>query len=117
LKRGLKVVYTGDTEKTENVVKLAKDADILIHDSTYVHEDKEPARGHSSAREAAEIAKEANVKLLVLTHLSRRYQTKEDIEKLLKDAKQVFENVIVAEDFMQITIKTGEEPKITKLKI
>lgn len=116
LKKGLKVVYTGDTEKTESIVKLAENADILIHDSTYTSEDKEFGRSHSSAREAAEVAKEANVKLLVLTHLSRRYQTKEDVDKLLSDAKQVFDNVVVASDFMQITIKTGGKPKITWLK-
>ena len=116
LKRGIKVVYTGDTEYDENLVKLAKDADILIHDSTFLEEHKEEEKSHSSALDAAKIAKKANVKLLVLTHLSRRYQTKEDVELLKKEAEKIFPNVIVAEDFMQVTLKSGEKAKISKIK-
>lgn len=117
LKKGLKIVYTGDTEYCENVVKLAKDADVLIHDATFTEEHKEEEKSHSSAKDASLIAKKANVKLLVLTHLSRRYQTKEDVESLKEEAQKNFENVIVASDFLQIILKTGEKPKISKLKI
>ena len=54
--------------------------------------------------------------MLVLTHLSRRYQTKEDVELLKKEAEKIFPNVIVAEDFMQVTLKSGEKAKISKIK-
>ena len=70
LNPGLKIVYTGDTKACKTVVKLAKDADMLIHDSTFLDADKEKGQYHATTREAAEIAKKANVKQLILTHVS-----------------------------------------------
>ena len=104
LQKGLKVVYSGDTKPCENLVELAKDADLLIHDATFLEEDEDVQKYHSSVKDAARIAKKANVKKLVLTHISRRYQ-KEDIEKLLNEAKEVFDNVEVAYDLMKIVLK------------
>jgi ribonuclease Z len=102
-RRGRKVVYTGDTMPHEALVEIAHHADVLIHDATSdaALEEKANRYGHSSSRQAAEVAKEAEVGLLVLTHLSPRY---EDATTLLEDAKKVFENVRVAEDFMEIEV-------------
>jgi ribonuclease Z len=101
---GRKIVYTGDTRPTKALVKLAKNADLLIHEATLGDELKERADedGHSTPSEAAETAKKANVKLLILTHVSARYKTP-DI--LLKRAKKIFKNVDVAEDFMRIELR------------
>jgi ribonuclease Z len=102
-RRGRKIVYTGDTMPHEDLVEIAHHADVLIHDATSdaALEEKANRYGHSSSRQAAKIAKEAGVGLLVLTHVSPRY---EDPATILADAKQVFGNVRVAEDFMEIEV-------------
>lgn len=101
---GRKMVYTGDTRPTNAIVKLAKNADLLIHEATLNDDLKERAQedGHSTPGEAAEIAKRAGVKQLVLTHVSARYKT---ADALLEQARKTFKNVIVAEDFMRIELK------------
>lgn len=104
LQKGLKVVYSGDTKPCENLIELAKGADLLIHDATFLEEDDDTQKYHSSVKEASKIAKKANVKKLILTHISRRYQ-KEDVERLLNEAKEVFDNVEVAYDLMKIVLK------------
>jgi ribonuclease Z len=104
LQRGLKIVYSGDTKPCDNLVELSRDADLLIHDATFLEEDEDSDKYHSSVKDAARIAKKANVKKLILTHISRRYQ-KEDVERLINEAKEVFENVEVAYDLMKITLK------------
>ena len=104
LQKGLKVVYSGDTKPCENLVELAKDADLLIHDATFLEEDEDMQKYHSSVKDAAKIAKKANVKKLILTHISRRYQ-KEDVERLLSEAREVFDNVEVAYDLMRVVLK------------
>ncbi len=101
---GRKVVYSGDTAKCENMVKKSEDADLLIHESTVAHEMIEDRRGHTSARQAAEIAKEAGVDRLVLTHLSRRYRGGKEKE-LLEEAREVFENTVLGEDGKHFEIK------------
>lgn len=103
-RRGRKVVYTGDTRPTERTVKIAKNADLLVHDASFREELKEWAieSGHSTAKEAAEVAKAANVKKLILTHISTRYS--KDTTPLLEEAKEVFSNTIVAEDFLSIEV-------------
>ncbi len=105
IKPGLKVVYSGDTRPCENVVKLAKQADLLIHDATFLEEDE--GKAHADVRQAAKIAKKANVKQLILTHLSRRYATKEDIEQIKEAARKIFPNTKVAYDFMKVRLKKG----------
>ncbi|HYV09011.1 MAG TPA: ribonuclease Z [Thermoplasmata archaeon] len=106
-RRGRKVVYTGDTMPHESLVEIARHADVLIHDATSDAslEEKANRYGHSSSRQAAEIAKEAGVGLLVLTHLSPRYEAPTTI---LEDAKKIFENVRVAEDFLEIPVPYPE---------
>ena len=101
---GRKVVYTGDTKPCNKVVEFARNADLLIHDATFLSdlEDVAIEYGHSTARQAAEIAKEANVDRLVLTHISPRYLDDRAIEK---EAKNIFENSIVARDFLKLEVK------------
>jgi len=98
-----KVVYTGDTRPTRTLVKLAENADLLIHDTTLDDELKERAKedGHSTPSDAAKTAKKAKAKKLILTHISARYKTP---EPLLAQAKKLFKNVEVAEDFMRIDL-------------
>jgi ribonuclease Z len=100
---GIKIVYSGDTRPTRNLAKLAKNADLLIHEATFEDELLERAKedGHSTPSQAAETAKKAEVKRLMLTHLSSRYKS---AERLLEQAKRIFPNADVAEDFMKIEI-------------
>ncbi len=93
---GRKVVYSGDTAKSDNLIDHAEDADLLIHESTCLHKMIEDRRGHTSALQAGEIASEANVEKLVLTHFSRRYRNRE--KELEEEASQVFENVEIGND-------------------
>lgn len=100
---GRKIVYTGDTRPFEGLIEFAAGADVLIHDATLDNELAERAEedGHSTPEQAAATAKKAGVKQLILTHISARYK---DVSPLLEQAKKVFENTLVAEDFMKIEI-------------
>jgi ribonuclease Z len=103
LRIGRKIVYTGDTKSTENLAKFAENADLLIHDATFDDELVERAQedGHSTPSQAAETAKKAKVKWLILTHISARYK---DANVLVEQARKIFSKVDVAEDFMKIDI-------------
>ncbi|HEC81259.1 MAG TPA: ribonuclease Z [Thermoplasmatales archaeon] len=103
-RRGRKIVFSGDTKPCQRLIKYAKNADLLIHDATFSSELEETANeyGHSTARQAAFIAKEAGVKRLVLTHISPRYL---DVKPLQKEAQEIFNNSMVARDFTEIEIK------------
>jgi ribonuclease Z len=107
-RKGRKIVYTGDTRPFKLLEKFASGADLLIHDSTLGEEltDRAKEYCHSTPSQAARTAKKAKVKKLVLTHISQRY---EDPNKLLKQAKRIFKNTIVAEDFMKLDIPLLEE--------
>jgi ribonuclease Z len=108
---GRKIVYTGDTRPCESVIEASKNADLLIHDSTLSEETKEYAINymHSTALEAAEVAKEAGVRKLILTHLSARYSDLEGARKLKEEARQVFENTEVASDLMTLEVGYRDE--------
>ena len=93
---GRKIVYSGDTSKCENLIDYAKKADLLIHEATCLHELIEERKGHTSAQQAAEIAEEANVEKLVLTHFSRRYRNNEEV--LLEEARKTFNETELGED-------------------
>jgi ribonuclease Z len=103
-RRGRTVVYTGDTRPTLGVIEAARGADLLIHDSTFGEEERARAEetGHSTAAQAAEVAREAGARRLVLTHISPRY-TREAPE-LLAEAKAVFPESIVARDGLTIDV-------------
>lgn len=100
-KAGRKIVYSGDTEICKTLLEFAKEADILIHDSTFVEapDDKRP---HTSAVEIAKAAKKYKVKKLVLTHLSRRYKSSTEVYDAVK---KVFKDVVIAKDMMKIVLK------------
>jgi ribonuclease Z len=103
-RRGRIIVYTGDTRPSDGVAEFSRGADILIHDATFGSEFEEDAvkEGHSTARQAAEIALRAGVKRLYLFHISPRYEG--DEEKLLMEARQVFPNTYLAEDLLSIEV-------------
>ncbi len=106
---GRKLVYSGDTRPCKSIEKESKGADLLIHDGTLADELKDWAleTKHSTSKEAALLAKRAKVKQLILTHISSRYS--ESPEPLLQDAKEVFENVKIAEELMEIEIQLSDK--------
>ncbi|HEY5220297.1 MAG TPA: ribonuclease Z [Gemmatimonadaceae bacterium] len=101
---GRRVVITGDTRPCDATVEMSRDADLLLHEATFADEEAERAKetGHSTAREAADIAARAGVRKLVLTHLSARYS--HDPSDLAREAKEVFANVVVGRDGMEIDV-------------
>lgn len=103
-RRGRRIVFVTDTRPCDAAIELARDADLLIHEATYANDHASDAheRYHSTAEEAATIAKEANVKRLVLTHISARY---DDTGPMLAEARAIFPNTDVAEDLMEIALK------------
>jgi ribonuclease Z len=103
---GRLVVVTGDTAPTDAVVIAAHRADVLVHEATFAHEEAERAAltGHSTARQAAQVAADAEVRLLVLTHLSSRYTGGE----IRDEARTVFRDTEVPRDFDTIEIPLPE---------
>ena len=101
---GRKIVYSGDTKPCDEVVKKAANADVLIHDACLDSslKAKAAAYGHSTAQQAAEIAKKAKAKVLFLIHHSPRYK---DLTILEDEAKKVFKMSFAAVDFLDYEIK------------
>jgi ribonuclease Z len=109
---GRKIVISGDTSPCEMVRVAAHRADVLVHEATFLHEEVQRAlqTGHSTARQAAEIALEAEVRLLALTHLSTRYGGRE----IRDEARAIFERTEVPRDFDTIEVPFAEkgEPEL-----
>lgn len=103
--KGRIVAICGDTRKTENAVKLAKDADVLVHESTFAKDEVKLARSyyHTTSLQAAEIAKRAGAKQLLLNHISARYAGKAAYQ-LAYQVRDVFPNTRVVNDFDIIDI-------------
>ena len=101
---GRTVVYTGDTRPHAEVIAAARGADLLVHEATFGQDERQRAQetGHSTAAEAARVAREAGARRLVLTHISPRY-TREAPE-LLSEARAVFPGTVVARDGMTVDV-------------
>ncbi len=102
-KPGTKLVHVGDVGRTDSLVEFVQGADGLVIEATYLEPEAEMATqfAHLTARQAAQLAVQAGVKQLVLTHISRRYREKE----VLAEAQEVFPNVVVARDFDVVMVK------------
>ena len=105
---GRLVAFTGDTRPCAATVDAAQGADLLIHEATFGEEERERARdtGHATAKEAAQVALAARVKRLVLSHISARYSISAD--DLVREAREVFPNVSVAKDGLELDIPFAE---------
>jgi ribonuclease Z len=103
---GRKLVFSGDSVPCESTAAVAHGAELLVHDGTFAHDELERARqtGHSTAREAAELARGADIALLALTHLSSRYFG----PTIEKEARAVFERAVVPRDFDVIEVPYRE---------
>ncbi len=104
---GRKIVYTGDTKPFEAFAAFAKGADLVIHDCTFDDSlaEKAAVDGHSTPSQAAAQAKAAGAKQLVLSHISARYPNG---GLLLEQAKKIFANSVLAEDFMELELPLSE---------
>jgi ribonuclease Z len=113
---GRKIVVTGDTLPCDSTVAIAHEAELLVHDGTFAEDEVERARqtGHATARQAAEVARAAEVSMLALTHLSSRYFA----PVIEKEAREVFEPTIVPRDFDVIEVPYPErgEPVAMSLR-
>jgi ribonuclease Z len=111
---GRRIVITGDTAPTPAVVEAAHGADLLVHEASFLSDEKDRARetNHSTAGEAAEVARRAQVRLLALTHVSPRYFGAE----LAEEAQAVFSETVVPRDFDVIEVPFAERgaPQLLK---
>ena len=114
-RRGRRVVISGDTAPCQGVEVYAHEADVLVHEATFMEDERQRARqtAHSTARQAAELARDAGVGLLALTHLSTRYFPRD----VRQEARQAFPDTVVPRDFDSIAIPFPEKgrPELVKL--
>src|SRR5919109_432835 len=105
-RRGRKIVLAGDTAPCDMTRLVAWEADLLVHEATFLEEDAERAAEtrHSTAAQAAELAAAASVQMLALTHISPRYSG----GQVRDEARAAFENVIVPRDFDRVEIPSPE---------
>jgi ribonuclease Z len=110
MRPGRKVVVSGDTRPCDATAEIAQGADVLVHEATFAEEEAARARetGHSTAREAAEVARRAGVGRLILTHFSARYSR--DASDLLREARELFGHTTVAKDGMEVDVPYRREP-------
>ncbi|HLR80048.1 MAG TPA: ribonuclease Z [Bacillota bacterium] len=109
MKRGRVVTIFGDTRYVDQHADFVKHADVLVHEATFTHENRQLADAyfHSTTTQAAQLAKKGHVKQLVLTHISSRYQP-DDWPNLLHEAQKIFPSTQLAYDFFELEI---EAPK------
>ena len=100
---GKNIAYITDTLLCDNCYRIADNVDLLICEATYSSKlvDKSEEYGHMTAKQAAQIANKSNTKQLVLIHFSARYKNTQELEE---DARDIFDNVICAKDFMRINL-------------
>jgi ribonuclease Z len=113
-RRGRKIIISGDTSPCDMIRLAAEGADVLVHEATFTSEERERAleTGHSTAKQAAEIASEAGVGMLALTHLSTRHPPR----AMRDEAREVFPNTVVPRDFDTIEVPLPErgEPRLER---
>ena len=111
---GRRVVVSGDTAPCQATEAIAHEAELLVHEATFTEPERARARetGHSTARQAAEVAADAGVRLLALTHLSTRYFPRE----VRDEARAVFEDTVVPRDFDAIEIPFPERGAPERVK-
>lgn len=104
LEKGKKITVIMDTLQNPNTVKIAKGADLLISEASFIEaqRDRADAYNHLTVKDAATIAKKAKVKRLALTHNSQRYG--DNIQPIMNEAKSVFKNTVLPKDFDVISI-------------
>ena len=112
MRSGRKVVFSGDTGACPDLIELACDADLLIHEATYTLADQHLAdrAAHATATLAAEVARDAGVRELLLTHISPRYEGEgvQTLEHLLAEAQAIFPHTRLAYDFLRVNIHRRE---------
>jgi len=111
---GTRLAHVGDVGRTDELVQFVHDVDALIIEATYMNEEATMAEqfAHLTARQAAELAANAGVKFLILTHISRRYRERD----VLAEAQAIFPNTIVARDFDAFQVRRGECVKVEQIK-
>jgi len=111
---GRRIVLSGDTAPCQGVEAYAHGADVLVHEATFLQDERTRARetGHSTAAQAAALARDADVRLLALVHLSTRYFPRD----IREEAAEVFSRTVVPRDFDAIAIPFPErgEPALVK---
>jgi ribonuclease Z len=111
---GRKIVLSGDTGPSATVLEAARGAEVLVHEATFLEDERERAQetGHATALDAAELAREADVGLLALTHLSNRYFGPE----VAREARTIFPETVVPKDFDLIDVPFPERgsPRLVK---
>lgn len=115
---GRKLAYCTDTIYCDEAVELAHQADVLIHESTFAHQDAELAyqRLHSTSTMAAQVALAAQVKQLLITHFSPRYAPGNSIQlsDLLAEARAIFPNTEMASDFWTYEVPRPQPPELAR---
>lgn len=104
-KPGKVIAIFGDTKPTEQALFLAKNADVMVHETTLenAYHEKANDRGHSTTGQAAQLARDAGVKRFIATHISGRYSA-EDMPMLLAECQAIFPNTEIASDYLTIKI-------------
>lgn len=104
LQKGKKISIVFDTKFNDKIIPFVKNSDLLISESSFLHEDSDKAERykHLTAKQIAQVALKGKVKELILTHVSQRYT--KNIGKIEKEAKKIFKNVKLARDFMELEI-------------
>jgi ribonuclease Z len=107
---GTRLVHVGDAGQTDNLLESCKEADVLVIEATYLSNEAELAQkfAHLTASQAAQLALDAGVKHLILTHISRRYRERD----VLAEAQNIFPNSQVARDFDDFQVKRGACVKV-----
>ncbi|QOJ79622.1 ribonuclease Z [Infirmifilum lucidum] len=111
---GIKIAYSGDTLPNARFAAASFGADVMIHESTFLHSDwnGRESVAHSTCRDAAYLAKTSRVKLLILTHYSTRYS---DLQPLLEEARAVFPRVVLAQRGLVVEVE-ARQPRVIAIR-